>query len=201
MMPAGVPLAQSPSLQRQSSHHSSLAAVVLGMMQNSKRTNVPTTRKLRGDGLTKVVQGWFTSLLYWITFHFLISSCSTFYIFGNEIKDVFHSFSFFLTRLIYIFCSGSGWGRAKKLTSILAYVTRFFHLNLSDEDEMIPVPRHDLGWIKCNLPFSHCGDKSNLSLHNRYNNNHQILVFIYKNCNMYSYYTDPIKSSPESDWN
>lgn len=48
MMPAGVPLAQSPSLQRQSSHHSSLAAVVLGMMQNSKRNNVATTRKKKG---------------------------------------------------------------------------------------------------------------------------------------------------------
>lgn len=47
MMPAGVPQAQSPSLQRQSSHHSSLAAVVLGMMQNSKRSNnIATTRKL-----------------------------------------------------------------------------------------------------------------------------------------------------------
>lgn len=45
MMPAGVPQAQSPSLQRQSSHHSSLAAVVLGMMQASKRNNVATTRK------------------------------------------------------------------------------------------------------------------------------------------------------------
>lgn len=45
MMPAGVPQAQSPSLQRQSSHHSSLAAVVLGMMQNSKRNNIATTRK------------------------------------------------------------------------------------------------------------------------------------------------------------
>lgn len=45
MMPAGVPQAQSPSLQRQSSHHSSLAAVVLGMMQASKRNNVVTTRK------------------------------------------------------------------------------------------------------------------------------------------------------------
>lgn len=46
MMPAGVP--QSPSLQRQSSHHSSLAAVVLGMMQASKRNNIATTRKFGG---------------------------------------------------------------------------------------------------------------------------------------------------------
>lgn len=48
MMPAGVPQAQSPSLQRQSSHHSSLAAVVLGMMQASKRNNIATTRKSWG---------------------------------------------------------------------------------------------------------------------------------------------------------
>lgn len=45
-MQAGVPQASSPSLQRQVSHHTSLAAVVYGMMQASKRTsNVNTTRK------------------------------------------------------------------------------------------------------------------------------------------------------------
>lgn len=45
-MQAGVPQATSPSLQRQVSHHTSLAAVVYGMMQASKRTsNVNTTRK------------------------------------------------------------------------------------------------------------------------------------------------------------
>lgn len=46
-MQAGIPQAQTPSLQRQSSHHTSLAAVVYGMMQASKRTtNVnATTRK------------------------------------------------------------------------------------------------------------------------------------------------------------
>ncbi|XP_037049946.1 adenylyl cyclase 78C isoform X2 [Bradysia coprophila] len=40
---AGVPQAQTPSLQRQTSHHSSLAAVVFGMMQASKRTTINTT--------------------------------------------------------------------------------------------------------------------------------------------------------------
>lgn len=45
-MQAGVPQATSPSVQRQISHHTSLAAVVYGMMQASKRsTNVNTTRK------------------------------------------------------------------------------------------------------------------------------------------------------------
>lgn len=45
-MQAGVPQAISPSTQRQVSHHTSLAAVVYGMMQASKRTsNVNTTRK------------------------------------------------------------------------------------------------------------------------------------------------------------
>lgn len=43
---AGVPQATSPSLQRQVSHHTSLAAVVFGMMQASKRSsNINTTRK------------------------------------------------------------------------------------------------------------------------------------------------------------
>lgn len=45
-MQAGVPQATSPSFQRQISHHTSLAAVVYGMMQASKRTsNVNTTRE------------------------------------------------------------------------------------------------------------------------------------------------------------
>ncbi|XP_038116124.1 adenylyl cyclase 78C [Culex quinquefasciatus] len=43
LMPAGVPQAQTPSLQRQVSQHSSLAAVVFGMMQASKRSNLNTT--------------------------------------------------------------------------------------------------------------------------------------------------------------
>uniref|UniRef100_A0A182QB28 adenylate cyclase n=1 Tax=Anopheles farauti TaxID=69004 RepID=A0A182QB28_9DIPT len=43
LVPAGVPQAQTPSLQRQTSQHSSLAAVVFGMMQASKRTNINTT--------------------------------------------------------------------------------------------------------------------------------------------------------------
>ncbi|XP_058056214.1 adenylyl cyclase 78C [Anopheles bellator] len=43
MLPAGVPQAQTPSLQRQTSQHSSLAAVVFGMMQASKRSNLNTT--------------------------------------------------------------------------------------------------------------------------------------------------------------
>lgn len=55
LMPAGVPQAQTPSLQRQTSQHSSLAAVVFGMMQASKRSNLNTTRKyLR----------WLTELLH-----------------------------------------------------------------------------------------------------------------------------------------
>lgn len=46
LMQAGVPQVTSPSLQRQTSQHSSLAAVVFGMMQASKRTTIPpTTRK------------------------------------------------------------------------------------------------------------------------------------------------------------
>lgn len=43
LMPAGVPQVQTPSLQRQISQHSSLAAVVFGMMQASKRSNHNTT--------------------------------------------------------------------------------------------------------------------------------------------------------------
>lgn len=42
---AGAPQAQTPSLQRQTSAHSSLAAVVFGMMQASKRTTINTTRE------------------------------------------------------------------------------------------------------------------------------------------------------------
>lgn len=38
-IPAGIPQVQTPSLQRQTSHHSSLAAVVYGMIQASKRNN------------------------------------------------------------------------------------------------------------------------------------------------------------------
>lgn len=45
-MPAGVPMEQAPtSLTRQASHQSSLAAVVFGMMQATKR-NTAMTRKL-----------------------------------------------------------------------------------------------------------------------------------------------------------
>lgn len=45
-MQAGIPQAQTPSLQRQISHHTSLAAVVVGMMQASKRSsNINATRK------------------------------------------------------------------------------------------------------------------------------------------------------------
>lgn len=44
-MPAGVPQAQIDALQRQTSQHSSLAAVVFGMMQASKRTNLNATRE------------------------------------------------------------------------------------------------------------------------------------------------------------
>ncbi|XP_055308368.1 adenylyl cyclase 78C-like, partial [Sitodiplosis mosellana] len=58
---AGVPQATSPSLQRQVSHHTSLAAVVYGMMQASKRSsNVNTTRWRRAKRLT------FTSMLAYV---------------------------------------------------------------------------------------------------------------------------------------
>jgi adenylate cyclase 8 len=44
--PAGIPLSATPppSLQRQTSNHSSLAAVVFGIIQATKR-NTPSTRK------------------------------------------------------------------------------------------------------------------------------------------------------------
>lgn len=42
--PSDMPGASTPSLQRQTSHHSSLAAVVFGMMQATKRNTI-TTRK------------------------------------------------------------------------------------------------------------------------------------------------------------
>lgn len=43
---AGVPQSQIASLSRQTSHHSSLAAVVFGMIQANKRnSNINTTRK------------------------------------------------------------------------------------------------------------------------------------------------------------
>ncbi|XP_037906761.1 adenylyl cyclase 78C isoform X1 [Hermetia illucens] len=45
MMPAGIPLAQTPSLQRQTSHHGSFTAVVFEMMQASKRSNMAGTRE------------------------------------------------------------------------------------------------------------------------------------------------------------
>jgi adenylate cyclase 8 len=45
--PAGIPSTTTPtSLQRQTSNHSSLAAVVYGIMQATKR-NTPSTRKLK----------------------------------------------------------------------------------------------------------------------------------------------------------
>lgn len=44
-MQAGIPQSQASTLQRQTSHHSSLAAVVFGMMQASKRSNICSTRK------------------------------------------------------------------------------------------------------------------------------------------------------------
>ncbi|EDW78851.2 uncharacterized protein Dwil_GK12673 [Drosophila willistoni] len=37
-LPAGIPLAQTPNLQRQTSHHGSFSAVVFGMLQASKRS-------------------------------------------------------------------------------------------------------------------------------------------------------------------
>lgn len=42
---AGAPQVTTPSLQRQTSHHSSLAAVVFGMMQASKRNVVPAATR------------------------------------------------------------------------------------------------------------------------------------------------------------
>ncbi|EDV96903.1 GH16533, partial [Drosophila grimshawi] len=43
-LPAGIPMAQTPNLQRQTSHHGSFSAVVFGMMQATKRsTAIPGT--------------------------------------------------------------------------------------------------------------------------------------------------------------
>ncbi|KAM7358388.1 adenylyl cyclase 78C [Cochliomyia hominivorax] len=43
-MPSGIPMTQTPNLQRQTSHHGSFSAVVFGMLQASKRsTNMPGT--------------------------------------------------------------------------------------------------------------------------------------------------------------
>ncbi|XP_065361143.1 adenylyl cyclase 78C isoform X1 [Calliphora vicina] len=43
-MPAGIPMSQTPNLQRQTSHHGSFSAVVFGMLQASKRcTNMAGT--------------------------------------------------------------------------------------------------------------------------------------------------------------
>ncbi|KAL7734736.1 hypothetical protein ACLKA6_011024 [Drosophila palustris] len=43
-MPAGIPLAPTPNLQRQTSHHGSFSAVVFGMLQATKRsTTIPGT--------------------------------------------------------------------------------------------------------------------------------------------------------------
>lgn len=57
-MQAGVPQATSPSFQRQVSHHTSLAAVVYGMMQASKRTsNVNTTREYTFNSLVPFRNG------------------------------------------------------------------------------------------------------------------------------------------------
>ncbi|XP_017096098.2 adenylyl cyclase 78C isoform X1 [Drosophila bipectinata] len=41
-LPAGIPLAQTPNLQRQTSHHGSFSAVVFGMLQASKRSTAIT---------------------------------------------------------------------------------------------------------------------------------------------------------------
>lgn len=47
-LPAGIPHVQTPQLMRQTSHHSSLAAVVYGMMQANKRNPVNNnTRKMK----------------------------------------------------------------------------------------------------------------------------------------------------------
>lgn len=52
-IPAGIPMTQTPNLQRQTSHHGSFSAVVFGMLQASKRsTNMAGTRKLTVRGFT-----------------------------------------------------------------------------------------------------------------------------------------------------
>lgn len=53
---AGAPQVTTPSLQRQTSHHSSLAAVVFGMMQASKRNVVPAaTRRFSNTNSTLII--------------------------------------------------------------------------------------------------------------------------------------------------
>lgn len=42
--PAGVPSAQTPNLQRQTSHHGSFSAVVFNMLQATKRSTTIGTR-------------------------------------------------------------------------------------------------------------------------------------------------------------
>lgn len=42
---AGIPLVQAPTLQRQTSNHGSFTAVVMEMMQASKRSTVAPSRK------------------------------------------------------------------------------------------------------------------------------------------------------------
>ncbi|KAH8380471.1 hypothetical protein KR009_010919, partial [Drosophila setifemur] len=57
-MPAGIPLAQTPNLQRQTSHHGSFSAVVFGMLQASKRsTAIAGTREsqLRVNSILKIM--------------------------------------------------------------------------------------------------------------------------------------------------
>lgn len=45
LVPAGMPMASAPSLQRQTSHHGSFSAVVFEMLQASKRNTLPGSRK------------------------------------------------------------------------------------------------------------------------------------------------------------
>lgn len=49
-LPPGVPLAQAPSLQRQTSQHGSFSAIVFEMLQATKRnSNIPSTCKFFKD--------------------------------------------------------------------------------------------------------------------------------------------------------
>lgn len=52
---AGAPQVTTPSLQRQTSHHSSLAAVVFGMMQASKRNVVPAATRRSYKEYTPII--------------------------------------------------------------------------------------------------------------------------------------------------
>lgn len=58
LVPAGVPMASVPSLQRQTSHHGSFSAVVFEMLQASKRNAMPGSRKYTYQNSLKLSRIW-----------------------------------------------------------------------------------------------------------------------------------------------